>query len=67
MTDSESDAGEYELPALKNPIGETVRITVDLDADLHRRLKAKALLENKRLAALIRDWIEINTQDISDL
>ena len=36
---------------------EPVRITVDLDPDLHRRLKIKAAITGTSISDLIRSWI----------
>lgn len=40
-----------------------IRITVDLDPSLHRRLKVRAANDGRRLSELIRDWIDQNCAD----
>jgi len=57
-------ATHFERGAEHRSTSETVRITVDLDAELHRRLKIKAAMEGKRLADLVREWTEANTHDV---
>lgn len=54
----------FEHGAERRSTAGSVRITVDLDADLHRRLKIKAAMEGKRLADLVREWTDANTRDI---
>lgn len=34
------------------------RLTIDVPADLHRRLKVKAAAEGVKMADLVRHWIE---------
>lgn len=37
-----------------------VRITIDLPANLHRRLKIKAAEEGTKIAELVRGWVNEN-------
>ncbi|MDE0240673.1 MAG: hypothetical protein OXQ84_10825 [bacterium] len=38
--------------------GRLVRFTVELDEDLHRRLRLAAARDGRRMAAIVRDLIE---------
>lgn len=57
-------ADRFEKNADRHSTSDTVRITVDLDADLHRRLKIKAAMEGKRIADLVREWTDENTSGL---
>jgi hypothetical protein len=54
VTDSAKSGPEAEEGA---PIA-LKRLTIDVPADLHRRLKVKAAVEGVRMADLLRSWIE---------
>jgi hypothetical protein len=42
----------------KEPTGEVKRVTVDLPMEIHQKLKIKCVLENVRIADMVRSWIE---------
>lgn len=58
-----ANAERFERGAERRSTVDTVRITVDLEPDLHRRLKIKAAMEGVRMADLVREWIDGHTAD----
>lgn len=60
-------ANQFERGAEHHSTAETVRITVDLNADLHRRLKVRAAMEGVRMADLVRRWMEEHTSDTTSV
>ena len=62
--DAYHDPPQFERSAVARKTPDTRRITVDLDPELHGRLKNKAATEQKRLVDLVREWIVLNTDDV---
>lgn len=56
----------FERGAEHRSTTETIRVTVDFEPELHRRLKIYAAMEGKRLAELIRQWTDENTRGIPE-
>lgn len=63
---SEADANWFEKASNRRSTEKLVRVTVDLEPELHRRLKIKAAMEGKSIASLIRDWTDEKTQDLKE-
>jgi hypothetical protein len=38
--------------------GKTIRLTIDLDADVHQKLKMRCVAERITIADMMRRWIE---------
>jgi hypothetical protein len=54
-------AKEERAPEAKTPKPPKMkRLTIDVPEQLHRTLKMKAAFEGKRMADLVRSWIEEN-------
>lgn len=56
--DKPGKSAKFVKSAERRSTAKQTRITVDLDPDLHRRMKIQAAMEGCTLADLVRNWAD---------